>query len=80
VAELSPPALELGAWPAGTRGIVRRERPHAGAQLSFADHDGHRFLATLTDLAGEAGELGAPAPAAAPARRIASAPPRRPAW
>jgi Transposase DDE domain group 1 len=36
---------------------VRRERPHPGAQLSFSDHDGHRFLATLTDLDGEAAEL-----------------------
>jgi hypothetical protein len=37
--------------------IVRRERPHPGAQLSFCDHDGHRFLATLTDLPGDAVEL-----------------------
>jgi hypothetical protein len=37
--------------------IVRRERPHPGAQLSFTDHDGHRFLATLTDLKGDAVEL-----------------------
>lgn len=29
--------------------IVRRERPHPGAQLSFSDHDGHRFQAILTD-------------------------------
>jgi hypothetical protein len=29
--------------------IVRRERPHPGARLSFSDHDGHRFQATLTD-------------------------------
>jgi DDE family transposase len=29
--------------------IVRRERPHPGAQLSFTDHDGHRFQAILTD-------------------------------
>ena len=29
--------------------IVRRERAHPGAQLSFSDHDGHRFQATLTD-------------------------------
>ncbi len=29
--------------------IVRRERPHPGAQLSFIDHDGHRFQAILTD-------------------------------
>jgi hypothetical protein len=37
--------------------IVRRERPHPGAQLSFTDHDGHRFLATLTDLDGTAVEI-----------------------
>jgi Transposase DDE domain group 1 len=29
--------------------IVRRERPHPGAQLAFTDHDGHRFQAILTD-------------------------------
>jgi len=52
VAELTS-GLQLGCWPAGTRVIVRRERPHPGAQLSFTDHDGHRFLATLTDLAGD---------------------------
>jgi hypothetical protein len=48
VAELTA-ALDLSAWPAGSRVIVRRERPHPGAQLSFTDHDGHRFQATLTD-------------------------------
>jgi Transposase DDE domain group 1 len=56
VAEISH-LLDLGAWPAGSRVIVRRERPHPGAQLSFTDHDGHRFLATLTDLDGDAVEL-----------------------
>jgi hypothetical protein len=41
--------LDLAGWPAGARVIVRRERPHPGAQLSFSDHDGHRFQAILTD-------------------------------
>ncbi|MCA1701607.1 MAG: transposase, partial [Actinobacteria bacterium] len=41
--------LDLSAWPTGSRVIVRRERAHPGAQLSFTDHDGHRFQATLTD-------------------------------
>src|ERR671924_1254323 len=41
--------LDLSGWPAGSRVIVRRERPHPGAQLSFTDHDGHRFQAILTD-------------------------------
>jgi hypothetical protein len=47
VAELT--GLDLNGWPAGSRAIVRRERPHPGAQLSFTDHDGHRFQAILTD-------------------------------
>jgi hypothetical protein len=37
--------------------IVRRERAHPGAQLTFSDHDGHRFQAILTDQAGEPAEL-----------------------
>ncbi|MCA1698436.1 MAG: IS1380 family transposase [Actinobacteria bacterium] len=41
--------LDLASWPAGSRVIVRRERAHPGAQLSFTDHDGHRFQAVLTD-------------------------------
>jgi hypothetical protein len=48
VAELTT-ALELSSWPSGSRVIVRREVPHPGAQLSFTDHDGHRFQAILTD-------------------------------
>jgi Transposase DDE domain group 1 len=49
--------LDLTSWPQGCRVLVRRERPHPGAQLSFTDHDGHRFLATLTDLDGDPVEL-----------------------
>ena len=41
--------LDLTAWPARSRVIVRRERAHPGAQLSFTDVDGHRFQAILTD-------------------------------
>lgn len=41
--------LDLEGWPKGARVIVRRERPHPGAQLSFTDHDGHLFQAILTD-------------------------------
>jgi hypothetical protein len=41
--------VQLLAWPAGSRVIVCRERPHPGAQLSFTDHDGYRFQAILTD-------------------------------
>jgi Transposase DDE domain group 1 len=39
----------LSSWPEGSRLIIRRERPHPGAQLSFTDHDGYRFQAMLTD-------------------------------
>jgi hypothetical protein len=42
-------SVDLSGWPEGCRLIVRRERPHPGAQLSFTDHDGHRFQAILTD-------------------------------
>jgi hypothetical protein len=49
--------LDLTSWPEGTRVIVRRERAHPGAQLSFTDHDGHRFQAILTDQTGEIAEL-----------------------
>jgi Transposase DDE domain group 1 len=41
--------LELDSWPAGMRVIVRRERPHPGAQLRFTDIDGHRFTCFATD-------------------------------
>jgi hypothetical protein len=41
--------LDLPSWPAGMRVIVRKERPHPGAQLRFTDLDGHRFTAFATD-------------------------------
>jgi Transposase DDE domain group 1 len=41
--------LDLARWPDRSRVIVRRERPHPGAQLRFTDADGHRFTAFLTD-------------------------------
>ena len=48
VAELTG-HVALDAWPQGSRLIVRRERPHPGAQLSFTDVDGHRFQCFITD-------------------------------
>jgi hypothetical protein len=48
VAELTD-AVSLEGWPPGTRLICRRERPHPGAQLTFTDHDGHRFQCLITD-------------------------------
>jgi hypothetical protein len=41
--------LDLEDWPAGMRVLVRKERPHPGAQLRFTDVDGHRFTAFATD-------------------------------
>ena len=32
--------VNLAVWPAGTRLILRKERPHPGAQLRFTDADG----------------------------------------
>jgi Transposase DDE domain group 1 len=49
VAEL---ALDLSSWPAGTRAICRRERPHPGAQLSFTDDNGYRFQVFITNQQG----------------------------
>jgi Transposase DDE domain group 1 len=48
VAEITD-GLDLTGWPAASRVIVRREHPHPGAQMTFTDHDGRRFQATLTD-------------------------------
>ena len=41
--------VDLGGWPAGTRLILRKERPHPGAQLRFTDSDGLRVTAFITD-------------------------------
>ena len=48
IAELTG-LLDLSAWPQGMRVIVRKERPHPGAQLRFTDLDGHRFTCFATD-------------------------------
>ena len=46
------PARSLVGYPAGTRVIVRRERPHPGAQLdAFEERDGWRYTAFATDTA-----------------------------
>jgi hypothetical protein len=54
VAELD---LTIDGWPAGTRAIVRRERPHPGAQLRLWDHNGMRHQVVLTNSTGDAVEL-----------------------
>jgi hypothetical protein len=50
VAELSD-RVDLSAWPEGTRLIVRRERPHPGAQFEVFDSEGYRHTAFITDQA-----------------------------
>ena len=41
--------VDLSSWPAGTRLILRKERPHPGAQLRCTDADGMRVTAFITD-------------------------------
>jgi hypothetical protein len=43
--------LNLSSWPKGMRVIIRRERPHPGAQLRITDADGHRLTAFATNTA-----------------------------
>src|SRR6266545_2428687 len=47
VAELPGPLLD--GWPARMRLLVRKERPHPGAQLRFTDADGMRLTAFATN-------------------------------
>ena len=48
VAELTG-LLDMSKWPKGMRVIVRKERPHPGAQLRITDVDGHRITAFATN-------------------------------
>jgi hypothetical protein len=41
--------LQLRGWPEGTRLILRKERPHPGAQLRTTDADGMRITGFLTN-------------------------------
>jgi hypothetical protein len=43
--------LDLKSWPAGMRVIIRKERPHPGAQLRLTDPDGMRVTAFATNTA-----------------------------
>jgi len=52
VAELTLllPGLTAAGWPEGMRVLVRRERPHPGAQISLMEaHDGWRYQCIATD-------------------------------
>lgn len=48
VAELTG-LMDLTGWPPGIRVIVRKERPHPGAQLRFEDVEGMRITAFVTN-------------------------------
>ncbi|MGO4649909.1 IS1380 family transposase [Nocardia sp. 2YAB30] len=48
VAEITD-LTDLSGWPGGMRLIVRKERPHPGAQLRFTDLDGLRLTAFVTN-------------------------------
>ncbi|QDN95177.1 IS1380 family transposase [Streptomyces sp. S1A1-8] len=52
VAEIGGDCLK--GWPKGMRLIVRKERPHPGAQLRFTDADGMRLTCFATNTPGEA--------------------------
>jgi hypothetical protein len=43
--------FDLSGWPAGMRLIVRKERPHPGAQLRITDVEGMRITAFVTNTA-----------------------------
>jgi hypothetical protein len=44
--------IDVTAWPPGMRIIIRKERPHPGAQLRFTDSDGLRLTAFATNTVG----------------------------
>lgn len=48
---------DLTGWPPGMRLIIRKERPHPGAQLRFTDHDGLRLTAFVTNSRGQIPDL-----------------------
>jgi hypothetical protein len=41
--------VDMSSWPPGTRLILRKERPHPGAQLRITDTDGLRVTGFLTN-------------------------------
>ena len=61
------------------RVIVRKERPHPGAQLRFTDADGLRVTAFATNTAAGSSPTSSCGTAAGPAARTGSATPKTPA-
>ena len=73
--------VELRRWPAGMRVIVRRERPHPGAQLSLLEEaDGWRYQAFATNTLAGSWRSWRPGTGPTPASRTGSRPPKTPAW
>ncbi len=71
--------LDLTAWPKGMRVIMRRERPHQGAQLRFEDVGGYRLTAFATNTkAGQLADLEVRHRLRARCQGTASAAPRTP--
>jgi Transposase DDE domain group 1 len=56
-AEIAELDVTVEGWPPSTRAIVRRERPHPGAQLRLWDHNGMRHQVVLTNQTGDAARL-----------------------
>jgi hypothetical protein len=74
------PASTLAAYPTGTRVIVRRERPHPGAQLDlFEQRDDFRYTGSPPTPAPASTPSLTPATAPTPGSRTASAPAATPA-
>jgi hypothetical protein len=71
--------VDLSAWPEGTRLILRKERPHPGAQLRFTDADGLRVTGFLTNTPAGNCPTWNCGTAATPASKTVSAPPKTPA-
>ncbi|MDQ4033922.1 MAG: hypothetical protein M3332_17455, partial [Actinomycetota bacterium] len=65
VAEVSA-LVDLSAWPVGTRLILRKQRPHPGAQLRITDVDGMRITGFFTNTAPGRTRTSARRPQAAP--------------
>jgi hypothetical protein len=80
VAELTG-LLTLTGWPGGMRVIVRRERPHPGAQLTlFETGDGWRYTAFVTNTAAGALQWLEVATARTPGSKTGCAAANTPAW
>jgi hypothetical protein len=73
--------LNLTSWPEGMRVIVRRERPHPGAQLSlFEERDGWRYQAFVTNTPSDNWRSSRPGTALTPGWRTASGKPKTAVW